>query len=262
VRILSALLVVSGWMALTASLGPPDRLPDPLPRRRLDVPILLYHRVGKLPSFDDRYPGLTIRPSVFRAQMDWLRAHGFRGISERDLFDALEWGTPLPRRPVLITFDDGYRDVLYNAEPVLHRLHMPATTFVISDRVSSRDPSFLTWRDLRDLRRDGFTIGSHTVHHLDLTTLPTAQAWLELTQSRETLEKHLGSPVYWFSYPAGAEDPTVVRLIRRAGYLLAVTTRRGFKQSARKPFLLHRDEIERSEGLRGFVRLMESALTH
>jgi peptidoglycan/xylan/chitin deacetylase (PgdA/CDA1 family) len=114
--------------------------------------------------------------------MEWLHGHGFHAISERELFDALEWSKPLPPRPVLITFDDGYRDVLYNAEPVLRPLHMPATAFVISDRISRRDPSFLTWRDLRDLEHDGFAIGSHTVHHLNLTTLPTAQARLELVQ--------------------------------------------------------------------------------
>jgi peptidoglycan/xylan/chitin deacetylase (PgdA/CDA1 family) len=103
----------------------------------------MYHRVGRLPRSADPYPGLTIQQRVFGAQMDWLHAQGFHAISEQDLFDALEWGRPLPPRPVLITFDDGYRDVLYDAEPILHRLHMPATTFVITDRVSSRDPSFL-----------------------------------------------------------------------------------------------------------------------
>jgi peptidoglycan/xylan/chitin deacetylase (PgdA/CDA1 family) len=255
-------LAAAALIAASASLAPPNRLPHPLPTRRLDVPILMYHRVCRLPRFDDRYRGLTVQPSVFDAQMEWLHAHHFHAISERELFDAREWSTPLPPRPVLITFDDGYRDVLYHAEPVLRPLHMPATAFVISDRVSSRDPSFLTWRELRDLERDGFAIGSHTVHHLNLTTLRSAQARLELTQFRKTLEEHLGAPIYLFSCPAGAEDRTVVRLVRQAGYLLAFTTQRGFIQSAREQFLLHRDEIGRSEGLRGFVSLMESALTH
>jgi peptidoglycan/xylan/chitin deacetylase (PgdA/CDA1 family) len=135
---------------------------------------------------------------------------------------------------------------------------MPATAFVITDRVGGRDPSFLDWAELRDLERDGFTIGSHTVHHLDLTTLSSPQAWLELTQSRQTLQQHLGVPVEWFSYPAGAEDPAVVQLVRRAGYLLAVTTQPGSTQSAREPFLLHRDEIVRSDGVAGFAALLHS----
>jgi peptidoglycan/xylan/chitin deacetylase (PgdA/CDA1 family) len=253
-----ALLVATAFGAVATVFAPPNRLPRPLPARTLDVPILMYHRVGRLPAVGDRYPGLTVQPGVFDAQMEWLAHHGFHAISEQQLFDALEWSMPLPSRPVLITFDDGYKDVLWHAEPILHRLQMPATAFVITDRISGRDPSFLTWNDLRDLERDGFTIGSHTVHHLDLTTLSPAEAWLELARSRETLQKHLGVAVDWFSYPAGAEDPAVVRLVRKAGYLLAVTTQPGFAQSARAPFLLRRDEILRGEGLAGFAALLHS----
>jgi peptidoglycan/xylan/chitin deacetylase (PgdA/CDA1 family) len=254
-----AVLVAAAFGAVATVFGPPHQLPVPLPARTLTVPILMYHRVGRLPLVNDRYPELTVQPSVFAAQMRWLFRQGFHAISEQELFDGLEWGTPLPRRPVLLTFDDGYRDVLWNAEPVLHRLHMPATAFVITDRISGHDPSFLTWNTLRDLERDGFTIGSHTVHHRNLTMLSPAEAWLELTQSRETLQRHLGVPVDWFSYPVGAEDSTVVQLVRRAGYLLAVTEQPGFVQSAREPFLLHREEVRRGDGLAGFEALLRKA---
>jgi peptidoglycan/xylan/chitin deacetylase (PgdA/CDA1 family) len=218
----------------------------------------MYHRVGALPTARDPYPLLTVRPHVFDAQMEWLARHGFHAISAQQLFDALEWGRALPRRPVLITFDDGYADVLWNAEPILHRLHMPATAFVITDRASGHDPSFLHWPGLRDLERDGFTIGSHTVHHLDLATLPPAQAWLELSRSRATLQRQLGVPVDWFAYPAGDENPSVVRLVRRAGYLLAFTSLPGSIQPARDPFLLHRDEVDRGEGVPWLATLLHS----
>jgi peptidoglycan/xylan/chitin deacetylase (PgdA/CDA1 family) len=259
VRVVAGLVaVVLG--AVAGISGPPDRLPVPLPARTLTVPILMYHRVGRLPRFGDRYPGLTVQPRIFAKQMEWLVRHHFHAIREQQLFAALEWGRPvLPSRPVLITFDDGYRDVLWHAEPILHRLHMPATAFVITGRISGRDPSFLTWNNLRDLERRGFAIGSHTVHHFNLTTLSPQEAWLELTKSRETLRRHLGVPIEWFSYPVGAEDPAVARLVRRAGYLLAVTERPGFTQSAREPFLLHRDEISRSDGLAGFTALLRRA---
>ena len=255
----TALLIATALGVLAVTPAPPNRLPDPLPHRTLTVPILMYHRIGRLPTVADPYTDLTVRPRAFRNQMEWLAVHGFHAITEQQLFDALEWGRPaLPARPVLITFDDGYRDVLWNAEPILHRLHMPATAFVITDRVGRPGPSFLDWTELRDLEHEGFAIGSHTVHHLDLTTLSPAQAWLELSESRETLQKRLGVPVDWFSYPAGAEDPRVVRLVRKAGYLLAVTTRPGSGQSAREPFLLHRDEIRRGEGVASFAALLDS----
>ena len=255
----TALLIATTLGVMAVSAAPPNRLPDRLPHRTLTVPILMYHRIGRLPTVADPYTNLTVRPRVFREQMEWLARHGFHAITEQKLFDALEWGRPaLPPRPVLITFDDGYRDVLWNAAPVLHRLHMPATAFVITDRVGRPGPSFLNWTQLRDLEREGFAIGSHTVHHLDLTRLSSAEASRELSESRETLQKRLGVPAYWFSYPAGAEDPRVVHLVRKDGYLLAVTTQPGFGQSARKPFLLHRDEIRRGEGVASFAALLDS----
>lgn len=254
-----ALLVASASLAVSASSTPPNRLPHPLPHRTLNVPILMYHRVGRLPAVHSAIgDALTVQPGVFDAQMKWLVRHGFHAVSSLQLFDALEWGRRLPPRPIMVTFDDGYRDVLYRAAPILHRLGLPATAFVITDRVSGRDPSFLTWRELRNLERAGFAIGSHTVHHLTLTAVSSEQAWLELSQSRDVLQDHLHAPIDWFAYPRGATDPLIERLVRKAGYLAALTERPGFLQSAREPFRLHRDEILRADGLAGFAALLHS----
>ena len=228
-----------------------------MPRRSIVVPILMYHRVGPLNS---RAPAitnaLTVPSAVFAAQMRWLRAAGFHAISQRRLFDALEYGVRLPSSPMLITFDDGYRDVLWNAAPVLARLHMPATAYVITSRISDGDPSFLTWPELRILQARGFDIGSHTVHHLELPHLPPQQAFYELLASRRALERHLGHPVQWFAYPAGAEDAAVLPLVRHAGYVLAVTTQPGDVQAANHPFLLHRVEILDTTGVRALAALL------
>ncbi|MGD0714825.1 MAG: polysaccharide deacetylase family protein [Gaiellaceae bacterium] len=232
-------------------------LPMPLPRRRLVVPILMYHRVGPFsrsePAITD---ALTVSTSVFSAQMRWLRRAGFHAITQEELFAALEHGHRLPVRPVLVTFDDGYRDVLWNAAPVLVRLHMPATAYVITGRISGADASFLTWPELRLLEARGFDIGSHTVDHLELTLLTPARALYELRASRLALEGHLGHPVQWFSYPAGREDAQVRRLVRRAGYVLAVTTLPGDRQRADEPLALHRDEILDTTGVRGLAALL------
>jgi peptidoglycan/xylan/chitin deacetylase (PgdA/CDA1 family) len=201
---------------------------------------------------------LTVEPRAFDAQMEWLAEHGFHAITDRQLLRALDLAAPLPRRPVLITFDDGYRDVLHNAAPVLRRLHWPATAFVITDRISGPDPSFLTWRELRDLEHDGFTIGSHTVHHLNLTKLSPQQVWSELRQSQRTLERHLGRPVHSLAYPYGAADAAVVAAARGTGYALAFTTRPGDAQSAGRRLLLHRYDIHRNVGLASFGALLHS----
>jgi peptidoglycan/xylan/chitin deacetylase (PgdA/CDA1 family) len=227
--------------------------------RSVEVPVLMYHRVGSLPPDPPAMLAkLTVQPRVFAAQMTWLARHHFHAITPQQLLAALEQKKRLPARPVLITFDDGYRDVLFNAAPVLHRLGMPATAFIITGRVDGPDPSFVTWRDVRALERHGFTIGSHTVHHTPLASASPAQAARELEQSRAALEQHLGHAVDWFAYPYGATNAAVVRLVRRAGYLLAFTTEKGATQYAREPLLLNRFEIARSDGLAGFAALLNS----
>lgn len=204
----------------------------------------MYHRIGPLTgSLPPITRALTVAPVEFRAQMRWLVGHGFHGVTQLQVFNALEKGRPLPRRPVMITFDDGYRDVLWNAAPTLRRLHLPATAYVITGRISGPDPSFLTWPELRQLEADGVTVGSHTVHHLEIPLLTRSEAMAELEQSRKMLQHQLGHPVQWFAYPAGAEDASAARLVRQAGYVLAVTTRPGSIQNAASPLTLHRYEI-------------------
>jgi peptidoglycan/xylan/chitin deacetylase (PgdA/CDA1 family) len=261
VLVLLAAVAAAASIALVAVDGSPLGFARSRPAqgRVLDVPILLYHRIGRLPAVPTPISdALTVEPSVFDGQMEWLSRHRFHPISDRQLLRALNLGTPLPKRPVLITFDDGYADVLYNAAPVLHRLHWPATAFIITDRVGGPDPSFLTWAELRDLEQDGFTIGSHTVHHLDLTKVPPGQAWFELLQSRLTLERRLGRPVHSFAYPYGAENPAVVGEVNSAGYALAFTTRSGDVQTQAQRLLLRRYDIHRNLDLAQFAALLHS----
>lgn len=218
------------------------RLPSPLPARTLHLPILMYHRIDTLkPTLPAITLRLTVAPSEFAAQMTWLARHGYHAVSQLQAFDALEYGKPLPAKPFMITFDDGYRDVLGKASPVLERLRMPATEYVITDRM--HDPSFLNWGNLFALEQRGFTIGSHTVTHVDLTALPSSDAFAQLRNSRLALQQHLHRQVPWFAYPAGRFDASVVALARRAGYVLAVTTQPGSAQSAQHPLELHRFEV-------------------
>jgi len=252
--VLAILLLLPGG---ASAGGGALRLPEPLPSRTIDLPILMYHRIAPVdPSLPAVTRTLTVSPDDFARQMAWLRAHGYHAVSQLQAYRALEEGRPLPARPVMITFDDGYRDVLWHAAPVLHRLHMPATEYVITGRVSNGDPSFLTWPQLARLERLGVTIGSHTVTHSDLALMPPSRALAELRDSRRALEQHLGHPVQWFAYPFGAENPAVVALAERAGYVLAVTTKGGTAQSASAPLLLHREEVTDTTGPGGLVGLV------
>jgi peptidoglycan/xylan/chitin deacetylase (PgdA/CDA1 family) len=251
-----ALAVLLALVCAAAAAGD-LRLPRPLPDRTIQLPVLMYHRIGPvLPTLPPITQRLTVSPQAFAAQTAWLRAHGYHAVSALQAFEALEYGKRLPPKPVMITFDDGYRDVLWQAAPVLHRRHMPATEFVITDRISGPDTSFLTWPQLAHLERLGIAIGSHTVDHLDLTSLSPSGARAELQDSRRTLEQHLGHPVQWFAYPAGRENASVVALALEAGYVLGLTTQPGSTQAASDPLTLHRYEVLNTTGVGGLASML------
>jgi peptidoglycan/xylan/chitin deacetylase (PgdA/CDA1 family) len=225
------------------------RLPAQLTARTIRAPILMYHRLGT-PRTDASTTtrGLTVEPAEFAQHMRWLHRNGFHAVRQGQLFAALVHGAPLPSRPVVITFDDGYRDVLEQAAPVLRRLGLPAVAYVITERASWGTSPFLTWPMLRRLERLGVEIGSHTVTHAALTERSDAAALAELRGSRRSLERHLGHPVQWLAYPYGAVDAHVAALARRAGYVLGVTTEGGAEQDARRPLELRRIRVLRGTG--------------
>ncbi|HEU5064977.1 MAG TPA: polysaccharide deacetylase family protein [Gaiellaceae bacterium] len=235
---------------------PPLTLPAPLPNRQVRVPILMYHRVHATPPASQR--PLTVHPADFARQMRWLKQHGYRTITQRELYEALFLGKRLGPKPILITFDDGYSEVFHKAVPVLKRLDMRATAYVISGRTLRSDTVFLTWHLLRALERDGVEIGSHTVEHRRLTSLSDGEALRELVQSRRAFERRLDHPVQWLAYPLGAYDSRIERLARRAGYVLAVTTEHGVVQSARSPLALRRLRILDSTGVSGLAAMLGS----
>jgi peptidoglycan/xylan/chitin deacetylase (PgdA/CDA1 family) len=236
----------------------PLRLPAVPPSRRVRVPILMYHRIDRLSAgLPSITRSLTVSPGDFSRQMEWIESHGYHTITQMQLWRALMGGRALPTRPVLITFDDAYRDVVGYAAPVLVRDHEHATAYVITDRLShGRSSPWMLWSQLPLLERDGFDIGSHTVSHADLVAVGPARARFELRASRFALERFLHEPVQWLAYPYGKVDATVERLAREAGYVLAVTTQGGTTQNAGSPLLLRRDEITATMGLTGFATLL------
>jgi peptidoglycan/xylan/chitin deacetylase (PgdA/CDA1 family) len=259
VAVVSVLAALAATLAPAARSGDPCamRLRDPLPGRGLTVPILMYHRIDVVdattPAITRR---LTVAPGDFAAQMRWLVRHGYHSITQRRLFAALMCGRALPTKPVMITFDDGYRDVFFNASTVLLRLGLRATAYVITGRVSGTDSSFLTWTLLRALEARGIEIGSHTVSHVDLTSVSDDAAFGELLESRYALQRALGHAVPWLAYPSGRHDARVEALARRAGYVLATTTDVGVSQWASRPLALERLRVLDSTGVPGLAELL------
>jgi peptidoglycan/xylan/chitin deacetylase (PgdA/CDA1 family) len=215
--------------------------------------ILAYHRVST-----DR-DELAVTPTSFRAQMEALlraQAHPVR------LDEALDLLAQRPAdRYVCVTFDDGYHDVLDNAIPVLRDLQIPATIFIPSEVIDGaarpywyeRPPPMLGWSELREIAADDlFAIGAHTRTHPALPKLSDDAAWIEIAGSKQDVEEHLGQPVTAFAYPAGLHGEREIRMVREAGYRVAVTVDPGLNGPGHRAQTLNRSFIDRDDNLQMF----------
>lgn len=213
--------------------------------RTVRVPILTYHRVHLFQTeFTKSIPDETVEPATFTAEMDALASNGYHTVSQTQLFQALFDGGALPSKPVLISVDDGYVDDVKSILPVLRSHHMVATFYVITGRF--HEQGFLNETEVRRLDDAGMDIGAHTRTHVPLNAIPPAQVPAQVEGSRRDLQRVLGHFVYWFAYPYGAFSPGVVQEVRKAGFLLATTTKGGTVESATAPLTLPRIHVGRS----------------
>ena len=211
------------------------------------IPILMYHQIDEPPPRGTPLRGLVVSPRSFAWQMALLRLLGFQGLSMRDLepyLDGRKQG-----RVVGITFDDGYLNNLEHALPVLKRHGHTATCYAVSGLVGQSNvwdhgvvaPQPLMGKDhwLKWLGA-GMDVGSHTCHHVDLTTSSDELALAEMTQSKQALETLLNTEVRHFCYPYGRFEPKHADMAKAAGYITATTMRRGRVWPDRDRWLLPR----------------------
>jgi peptidoglycan/xylan/chitin deacetylase (PgdA/CDA1 family) len=181
----------------------------------------VYHIVRPAyPDDSDAVRGLAHTPEIFDAQMRYLNEAGYHVISMRALGIHLRNGTGLPKKPIVITFDDGWRDQFEYAFPILQKYHYTATFFVFTNPIGAR--GFLTWEDLATLRDAGMTIGSHSLSHPLLTSITDPERlWQEIIVSKRRLEKNLHIHVTEFAYPFGYYNSEIAALVTKAGYTSA-----------------------------------------
>jgi peptidoglycan/xylan/chitin deacetylase (PgdA/CDA1 family) len=215
------------------------------------VPILAYHSVSdNLFGYSHPYYQINTRPEVFSRQMRWLRSAGYQTIDLCDFSRSCQEDDDFSKK-VIITFDDGYRDFLTEAWPVLQQCGFSATVFLATDRIQDsprriEGADYLTWQDVRELSEQGIFFGSHTVSHPDLRSLGPEQIDYELGYSKETIEEKLGVAVRSFAYPFPfpEEDDHFVRylvdVLETHGYQNAVSTVIGRARRESSEFFLPR----------------------
>lgn len=185
---------------------------------KLDLPILVYHVVR--PSYPDdstEVRAIAQTPEVFDAQMAYLKENGYHIVTFRDLETYYELKKPLPQNPIILSFDDGWKDQFTYAFPVLKKYGYLATFFIFTNSIDHKN--FLSLKQLHELLASGMTIGAHSRTHPYLTAInDKEELWREINGSKETLEVLLGVPIHEFAYPFGRYDDTIVAMAKKAGY--------------------------------------------
>ena len=240
-------------------------------KSKLRIPILMYHsisndiKMGGHPYFE-----VCTSPQVFDKHLMFLQDQGYTSINIKEAADILSWKKTSPSKPVCITFDDGFRDFVTQAFPILKRHGFSATVFLATDFVGNKQGGFknrecLTWEDIRHLREEGVTFGSHTVTHAKLTELTQNELEMELKDSRLKIEEELQEAIDCFSYPfafPGEKTAFVTNLkksLTSAAYECGVTTKVGRATEASDPLFLPRLPVNDFDDLAFFWAKLDGA---
>ena len=167
-----------------------------------DVISLCFHKV----SYDG--DNFTVTPEAFRQIIVDIKNAGYTFVDVNDIRNINNGVMKMPKKAAFLGFDDGYKDNHDIAMPILMNEGAKATFFLVSDFVGK--PGWMTEGDIRELLQNGFTIGSHTVDHSDLTGIDEVEVRREFIQSKVDLEQMFGEEIFSIAYPLGYEDQGVI----------------------------------------------------
>lgn len=219
-----------------------------------NVPILMYHYVRVVDAGADPMGyNLSIAPTLFDQQMQWLRDNGYATVTMATAQRCIAGEAACPPNALALTFDDGYIDAYTDVLPVLQRYGFTATFYIVNNFVGQ--PPYLNWEQVAALHTAGMEIGAHTLDHLDLTQIAPADAQTQIRQSKLDIEAKIGVAVNSFCYPAGRYNGDVAVWVRAAGYTNATTTR--WDDDYSDIFGLPRRRIEGGKGLDVFAAAVQ-----
>lgn len=206
------------------------------------VPILMYHHV--LPADQAKNIGasnLNVPPDIFRQQIDYLIGKGYQIIGLDELLPTITAGS-LPSKPIVLTFDDGYRDFYDNVFPILKEKNVKATSFVITQFAGG--DRYLLWSQINELAGSGLVlIGDHTLNHPWLSKLDKSQETNQIVAAKNILAQNTGKTINLFAYPYGNGNDNTRSVLKENGFLGAVTTIPGTTQCVGLPYDLQRIRI-------------------
>lgn len=199
----------------------------PTEEASVGLPIIVYHSVR--PNFVGQTAEVkryTVEPEVLDSELAYLRDNNYHVVSLEALSRYFDNGIPLPSKPIVLTFDDGWKNQYVYAFPILKKYGFTATFFVFTSAIGHKN--FMTWDQIREMDSAGMTIGGHSRTHPYLTKITDPVALTkEISGGKQVIEEHLGHPISTFAYPFGLYDATTTRAVLDAGYRIARTSKPG-----------------------------------
>jgi len=234
----------------------------PVASQGLNVPILLYHRLG--PAVVD---GMTIKTSVFEEHLKYLKANGYHVIPLRTLVDYYLKKGPAPApKSVVIVADDGHKSIYSDMYPLAKKYNIPVTLFIYPSAISNAKYA-MTWDQLKTLKANGFDIQSHTFWHPnfkhDKKKMSPAEyeksVTTQLKKSKERLEKQLGGTVDMLAWPFGIYDDYLLKRAAEVGYKATFTIEAHHASPRDSVMKLPRYLLINSDQGKAFARILEGS---
>ena len=269
------ILIVSGLLAVGitfviiyihqnsnfSSPTPPQNFETPLPslqghlpepkalgvktKDETNVPILMYHHIQNISASSNiTEKNLSVSPAIFKDEIKYLSQSGYSGAVLDELFDEY------PQKRIVITFDDGYKDIIENALPVLKEYGFRGVVFVIVDNIGKS--GYMNIGDLNILINNGWEIGSHSLTHPSLKKLSEDESKKQITESKKILENIMQTKINYFCFPAGKYNEDTIEILKSTGYVGAVTIEPGKENLKPNIFELKRIRIEANDTLSSF----------
>lgn len=224
------------------------------------VPVLMYHHVGPLPPHPDRIrKDLTVSVADFTAQMDYLKANGFKTLTTQQLYDWTKGGFQMPDKPIILTFDDGYKDTFDNAVPILISRGMSGVFGIITEFPGL--PDYASWEQIKAAQQAGMEIVPHTRTHIDLSNRHYSHKdrVSQIQGSFDDIKSHLGTTPAAFIFPYGTYNSDALQILKNSPAKIAFTTHFGLFSVKRDLLLEPRVRVHGVEDLARFKSTLFSA---
>jgi len=232
----------------TPSISSPSPEPTKNYLTQYQIPILMYHYIRDFNDPNDQTgTNLSVSPKRFDEQLIWLEQNNYQTVS----MDYIEKPYELSdgKKPIVITFDDGYRDAYTDAYPILKKHNMTGTFYLIYNFSQKNDANYLTWDMAKNMAENNMQLGSHTLSHPNLIQVSTTNLKKEIEESKQKIQEQTGVNINHFCYPSGKYNNDVITTLKSADYKTAVTTKSGITNQDSALFELPRIRMTNSTNL-------------